>query len=112
MGIHGLNHEPASAHARQACDEHGVDISGHRSRPITGEDLQQADLILCMEPGHQRFMKTFFPWHRNRVFLLGAWPGKKTRKSIVKDPIGAPIEVYRIVYNIIDGHIDRIWGHL
>ncbi len=112
MGIHGLDSEPASIPALQVCWEHGFDLSSHRSRSITGEDLQQADLVLCMEPGHQRFMKTFFPWHRDKVFLLGAWPGKKTRKSTVKDPIGAPIEVYRLVYDIIAKHIDRIWDQL
>jgi len=112
MGIHGLDHEPASEFARQVCEEHGIDISSHRSRPISGEQLQQTDLIFCMEKGHRQFMQTFFPWYRRKIFLLGAWPGKETRKSTIRDPMGAPIEAYRLTFDIIKGHIDRIWEHL
>ena len=112
MGIHGLPDEPASEPAREVCEAHGIDISAHRSRSISGEELQQSDLILCMEPGHRKFVQTFFPWHRQRVFLLGAWPGKQTRKSVIKDPIGAPMAVYRMIFEVIDKHIDRIWEHL
>jgi protein-tyrosine phosphatase len=112
MGIQGLEDEPASAAARQVCAEHGVDISAHRSRPVTGEDMQRADLILCMEPGHAKYMKTFYPWHRDRVFLMGAWPGKATRKSGVRDPIGAPVGVYRTTFGILEAHVRRILEHL
>ena len=112
MGIHGLDGEPASEPACRVCREHGIDISLHRSRPISGEELQQSDLIFCMEPGHRKFMQTFFPWHRERVFLLGAWPGKPTRRSVIRDPIGAPMPVYRMIYDTIQRHIDRIWEHL
>jgi len=112
MGIHGLDNQPASEFARQACEEHGFDISQQRSCSISGEELQRADLIFCMEKGHRQFMQTFFPWHRGKVFLLGAWPGKETRKSAIKDPMGGPIRAYRLTYDLIEKHIDRIWEHL
>lgn len=112
MGIHGLDNQPASEFACQVCEEHGFDIFLHRSRPISGEELQRADLIFCMEKGHRQFMQTFYPWYRGKVFLLGAWPGKETRKSSIKDPIGGPIRAYRQTYDLIEKHIDRIWEHL
>jgi protein-tyrosine-phosphatase len=112
MGVQGLDDSPATELARQVCEENGIDISDHRSRPITGEELQAADLLLCMEPGHVSFINTFYPWHSERVALLGAWPGKPKRKSAVQDPIGGSLGLYRKIFSIIDSHIDRILPQL
>ncbi|UCD31898.1 MAG: hypothetical protein JSW04_02335 [Desulfobacterales bacterium] len=108
MGIHGLTGSPAVDYAQDVCEELGIDISSHVARPIIGEELQEADLILCMEPVHTKFLQTFFPWHRNKIFLLGAWPKNKARKSSIQDPMGGSIQDFRRIFNIIQGHIDRI----
>jgi len=112
MGVSGLDHFPATEPAQQACEEHGIDISGHRSRAIIGEEIQDADWVFCMEPGHQKFLNTYFPWHKDQFALLAAWPDKPNRKSIVPDPMGRPIDYYRDVYDQIAGHIDRIFDDI
>ena len=112
MGIRGLDGEPASESACQVCEEHGIDITSHRSRSINIEALQEADYVFCMEKGHRKFLQTFFPFHRRSIYLLGAWPNRETRKSHIKDPIGAPVAVYRKAFDIIQKHIERIWEHL
>jgi len=61
-----------------------------------------------MEPVHTKFLQTFFPWHRKKIFLLGAWPKDKARKSAIQDPMGGSIKDFRRIFNIIQGHIDRI----
>ncbi len=108
MGISGLDHSPATENAQQVCREHGIDISSHRSRPLLGEELQKANFIFCMEPVHKRHLETFFPWYKERVFLLGAWPEKETRKSVIKDPMGGSIDLYRQIFDVIHHHIHRI----
>ncbi len=108
MGIQGLTDSPAFDFARDVCAEKGIDISSHIARTIVGEELQETDLVLCMETVHRKFLQTFFPWHRNKIFLLGAWPKEKARKSAIKDPMGGSIEDFRRTFNIIQGHIDRI----
>jgi protein-tyrosine phosphatase len=109
MGIQGLTNSPAFDLAQEVCAEKGIDISSHSARTIIGEELQEADLILCMEPVHAKFMQTFFPWHRSKIFLLGAWPKEKARKSAIKDPMGGSIDDFRRTFDIIQGHIDRIF---
>ena len=109
MGIHGLNDIPATEYAQKICKEHGFDISSHRARSLVGEELQKADLILCMEPVHKKFVQTFFPWLHKKVFLLGAWPEKQTRKSAIKDPMGGSYEKYQAVFSLIKTHIERIF---
>lgn len=108
MGTHGLANLPASELARKVCEDHGIDISGHRSRGLVGEEIQDADLILCMEPAHRKFLQTFFPWQKDRVALLGAWPEKERRKNTIRDPMGMSLKVYQQVYDQIESHVDRI----
>jgi protein-tyrosine-phosphatase len=108
MGIHGLNDSPATEYARAVCKKNGFDISSHRARSLVGEELMTADLILCMEPAHKKFIRVFFPQLQNRVALLGAWPDKATRKSSIEDPMGSSYKKYQKIFAIIKEHIERI----
>lgn len=108
MGTHGLNDHPATEYACAVCEENGYDISSHKARSLVNEELQASDLILCMEPGHKKFIQTFFPWHRDKVALLAAWPEKESSKSSIDDPIGGTLEEYRRTFRIIHDHIERI----
>jgi protein-tyrosine-phosphatase len=108
MGIHGLNDYSATEYAQKVCENDGFDISSHKARYLVGDELQKADLILCMEPVHKKFIQTFFPWLHKKVFLLGAWPEKQTRKSAIKDPMGGSYEKYQEIYSLIKTHIERI----
>lgn len=109
MGIQALNDFPATEDAQKVCKEDGFDISSHKARYLVGDELQKADLILCMEPVHVKFVETFFPWIRKKVFLLGAWPDKATRKSAIQDPMGGSYEKYQQVFDLIKLHIERIF---
>ena len=108
MGIHGVNDSPATEYAQAVCKKNGFDISSHRARSLVGEELLKADLILCMEPVHKKFVQVFFPWRRDRVALLGAWPDKETRKSSIEDPMGGSYKKYQKIFTIIKEHIERI----
>jgi protein-tyrosine-phosphatase len=114
MGIHGLDNQPASTEAVKVCADAGLDISEHRSRPLEGDELIGADLILVMDGLQRDFVKMFFPQVRDRVFLLGSWPeeSKKPKKDAVRDPIGKSTKVYRNVYRAIEKHIERIVPHV
>jgi protein-tyrosine-phosphatase len=109
MGIHGLDDYPATEYSQKVCKNDGFDISSHKARYLVADELQKADLILCMEPVHKKFVQTFFPWLHKKVFLLGAWPEKQTRKSTIKDPMGGSYEKYQEVYSLIKTHIERIF---
>jgi protein-tyrosine-phosphatase len=108
MGIHGLDRQPPSPPAVDVCREHGVDISRHRSRPLSAEELLRADLILVMEQVQGHFIKMFFPMVAERVFLLGSWPERESRKGNIKDPIGHSRRVYLTTFETIQGHIERV----
>jgi protein-tyrosine phosphatase len=112
MGIHGLDQQPPSPPAIEVCAENGVDISMHRSRPLQGPALTDADLILTMDPLQLDFVKLFFPQIAERVHLLGAWPGEDARKHAIPDPMGKPKKVYLRVFEQIERSIARILPEL
>jgi protein-tyrosine phosphatase len=109
MGTHAQYGFQATEYAQKVCKEDGFDISSHTARYLMGDELEKADLILCMEPLHVKFVGTFFPKTRKKVFLLGAWPDKATRKSAIQDPMGGSYEKYQQIFDIIKHHIDRIF---
>ncbi len=112
MGIYGLDHQAASKYSIQICQEHGIDISGHRSRKLEFEELDEACLILSMEWMQRDFLNTFFPRVQDRNYILGAWPDiertKKSKKDNVKDPYGGSFKHYKETFKVIDRHIERI----
>jgi glycine hydroxymethyltransferase len=108
MGIQGLCRQRASEAAITVCKEHGIDISGHVSRPLEFDELNHADFIFTMEMQHNDFILMFLPHIADRVFMLGAWPEKDTPKHSIKDPMGCGLEEFRRAYDSIEGHVGRI----
>jgi len=80
----------ASSGAVMAMAERGLDLSGHRSRRVTGSVLQDADLILGMTHHHVEALRLAFPQAAGRVHLLAEMAGESYD---VTDPYGlAPVE--------------------
>ena len=51
-------------------DWENLDISQHRARMVTQEDLAQSDLILTMEQGHAEALRIEFPAYAEKIYLL------------------------------------------
>lgn len=90
---------PASKRSVQVMAEYGLDITGHRSRVVTREMLEEFDLILTMEPGHKEGMGVEFPEAAQRIFLLSEMEGAAMP---VADPYGGTLEDYQKAAGIID----------
>ena len=108
MGVHGLDHKPASELAQKVCAENGIDISGHVSRQLDFNEINESKLILTLDMAQKNFMLLFFKHLSDRVFLLGSWPGEDTLKGNIRDPMGGTIKDYRKAFETIARHIDRI----
>ena len=62
--------------------EIGIDLSGYKSKPISRDLLNNADLIVCMSEGHCQVINT--AGYSSVVLGQG-----------IADPYGLSIEVYR-----------------
>jgi protein-tyrosine-phosphatase len=67
--------QPATDHGVAVMAERGLDTSGHRSRRLTSELAQGADLIVGMAREHVREAVAVWP---------GAWPRAFTLKELVR----------------------------
>jgi len=89
--VHGL---PASPEAVQALAEDGIDLSPHRSRPLDGDLVDEAAVVVVMTAAHRDQLVRLFPDAAGKVFLLKAFGHAA---GDLRDPMGLPVERYRDV---------------
>jgi protein-tyrosine-phosphatase len=94
--------------AVEAAREAGVDISEHRARVVTDENLSWADLVLIMESAHGTFISMMFPHHSGKVALLGDYSQCQGGGREISDPYGSSIEIYRSCFDDIRGAIQGL----
>jgi glycine hydroxymethyltransferase len=112
MGIHGLNHQPATEPARRICREHGIDISTHFSRPLDFDEMSRSDLMFALEMVHKDFIRLFQPHLAEKTFLLGSWPLKDSPKGNIRDPMGGGPKDYANAFETISRKIENIIPYL
>lgn len=70
----------------------GLDTSRHRSRVVTSDLLEAADLVLTMEAGHKEAMRVEFPRAASKIYMLS----EMVKGEIdVDDPFGGTMDEYK-----------------
>ncbi len=98
-GTWAVRGQHAPQEAQQAMARRGLDISGHRSREVTADILEQFNLILTMESGQKEALQFEFPTLANRIFMLSEISGVQVS---VRDPMGELARVYEAAADQID----------
>ena len=86
--------------------ERGIDLSRHRARLLTAEDIRQADLILTMGESHAQRVAEL--GGGAKVHLFRAFADGDVRAADVPDPFGRDVGAYRATADLLDGLIARI----
>lgn len=73
-GIVGHDEDPAEPEARAAMRALGLDIEAHRARSLSAELVEQANLLLAVEAGVARVIRTRFP--SAQIYTLGELAGR------------------------------------
>jgi len=95
-----VGHE-ASDNAVLALKELKIDLSDHRSQPLTAELVESADMIVAMTASHRHHILDHFPSVGNRVFLIKSFGTSKVPAD-VSDPFGGSLDTYRRIRDEID----------
>jgi len=95
---------PSTPTARQAMRLRGLDLSSHRSQPVTQALLEKFDLILCMQFGQKSTLRHNFPQAAERIFLLSEMAGEEQE---VWDPIGYPLDYYQAAADRITEYLHK-----
>jgi len=83
-GLYAREGSSAHAAAQTMARVHGLmDISAHRTRPLTPQRMRHVDLILTMDEQQQRAAARLMPTYTGRVMLLGCWRGISIGEPIV-----------------------------
>lgn len=108
-GVAAVPGLPASTNSVLACRHHRIDLTGHRSRPLTREQIESADLVLVMEDHHREAILDSWPQAADKTFMLSEYArnGSGDPARGVPDPIGQDVNVYARVFDAIDQYVTR-----
>lgn len=111
-GMQAEPDNPALRESVEAAAKFGVDISQHRSRPLTKELLDAADYVLVMEASHLRSLRFISPTASMKTALLKSFIEKNPKKQDISDPVGRPlryhVECFEELMRAIQGFLKHI----
>jgi protein-tyrosine-phosphatase len=92
-GVAARMGEAVSENSVLALKKVGIDISEHRSQPLTQEILDQAFVVLCMTESHRAMIQVQAEPVPENLFLFRQFLPDEVEKEI-GDPYGGPLRVY------------------
>jgi protein-tyrosine-phosphatase len=109
-GTSALDGAPASLHSLEVAAEHGLDLSGHRSRALNHDLVRNADLIVTMGVRHRDTVGGIDPDSLESTFLLTNFSAR--HDGDIPDPIGGSRDAYEQTYLVIRECIEEMAGKL
>jgi protein-tyrosine-phosphatase len=106
-GVSAFPGQRASSHSIAVARDHGIDLSSHRSRPLTPLLIRTSDLILAMEAHHRDAIVHMVPDAAAKTFVLTDYVDGTGSATGVPDPIGHEIGTYREVFTLLDREITQ-----
>jgi len=99
-GLFATEGLPVSPEARDEMTKLGIDLSQHRSKPLTPELIRRADVCYCMTQFHQHAVIEMAGDASDKIFLLN-------ENGDVEDPIGLGPDAYHRCAQLIRRHVDE-----
>jgi len=104
-GLHTMSGLPAHPQSKECAEADHIDLSAHRSQPITENLVNDSSLIFTMTSEHKRELLEHFPEAQLKVYSFKELP---SIKRDIPDPIGLGTDVYHHVYEDIKKGVDEI----
>jgi protein-tyrosine phosphatase len=112
-GTWGLEGEPAAKHAVKVCSDRGIDISGHVARRLTGDMIEESDLVLTMEMEHLQGVLDLVPDGLAKIRMLSQYGPEDRRTDLpIRDPYGRPKQAYVKCFQELERYIDALVDEL
>ncbi len=117
-GLAAFEGDTASSFAvRVLSDEWGIDISSHKARNVSREDISKADLVLTMTQNHRRVLVEAYPEAADKIFTLKEFVLDFSQEADsvcsphsldILDPYGMPLYVYKECAREIKNAVDKL----
>lgn len=114
-GVSAIDGYPASAETVRVMDDHGIDVSRHKSRHLTAAMVRTADKILVMELIHKLTILQDWPEAGEKVHLLTEYAGNAKARGLeieIPDPIRMSESFYKNVFQVIRECVIRLTEEL
>jgi protein-tyrosine-phosphatase len=102
---------PATQLSQAVMQRRGIDLAGHRSRPVDAALLAEVAVVLVMTRHHQEALQAEFPAVQDKILLLSQLID---RQFDVEDPFGGSLDDYELcaadLQNILSAGYDRLAG--
>lgn len=102
---------PAARAAVRVAADHGLDLSAHRSQPVTPELVEWADLILAMGPAHLHAIAEPGVPAAKYALVTDFGTGEHAGRPI-EDPFGGDDETYRRAFSELERAIAEVFDRL
>lgn len=113
MTVDGLK---ASEYSIGALNDRGVDLREHRSRRLTVEMIEEADLILTMTKAHKIAVTMMSEKAIGKTYTLKEYADDIDEEMDIADPFGMDMDVYLYcaeeISKALDVMINKITGEL
>ncbi len=110
-GVAARDGELVSENSVIALKKVGIDISQHRSQPLTQQMLDEALAIICMTESHRAMIEVQAEPVPQNVFLLREFLAGDTEREIA-DPYGGPLRIYEVARDEMVEAIPSLVAHL
>jgi protein-tyrosine phosphatase len=110
-GVAARTGELVTEYSVQAMKKAGIDISGHRSQPLTKELLDGALAVLCMTESHRAMIPLMFDPPPKNIFLFREFLPPNAEREIA-DPYGGPYPLYELCRDEMVEAIPSLIGQL
>jgi protein-tyrosine-phosphatase len=97
---------PASDGSLLVAMERELDLSSHRSRPLTTELVEGSDVILAMGAQHLRRIAEL--GGEAKASLLTEYASRGEGTHSISDPFGGGLDVYRVTFDELEREIRRV----
>lgn len=97
-GLLALPGNSATHLAQKVAAEYGVDLVGHKAKPISQKLVDGSDLILVMEKSHKDTLIANFPEATDKAFLIRRFGRFGSQNRGIADPYGLQYEAYRFCF--------------
>ncbi len=110
-GVAARSGELVSENSVLALKKVGLDITQHRSQPVTQRMLDEALAVICMTESHRALIQVQAdPVPRNLFLLREFLPGEVDRE--IGDPYGGPLRIYEMTRDEMVEAIPGLVAHL
>lgn len=111
-GTWAMDGYPAMPAAILEARQLGLEIQEHRSRVITADMLQEADLVVVMERGHKEALQVEFQLYRQKIVLLSEVVEGSSYD--ITDPVADPrsAEIVSQISRLIQAGFESIYARV